>query len=431
MLTDYHSATNRLLAIIEGTRAGTWEWNVQTGQNIVNARWAEIVGYGLAELNPPDSIEHWRRLVHPDDLQLSDGAFSQYFAGEIEHFDCIVRMQHKQGHWVYVHDRGKVVTWTADGKPEWVAGTHLDITSNQKAEQFLAKLAKTIPGVIYTFHVSATGVFSFPYVSEKCIDFYGVAAQAIQDDADLAFDIVHPDDKPGLMESIAASMQTLDEWSYEYRIILKGKERWIAGSSVPEREADGSVIWYGMITDIDKQKQLERRLTALSSTDELTGLYNRRYLIEKLQQQLDTQKRYHTPVSVVLIDIDHFKVINDTHGHHAGDNVLVGFAQLLKNRLRKTDIFSRFGGEEFIIIMPYTSVVSAKELVEILLKECQQSPFEFNTNCTGRVTFSAGISQILDQDKDVSDVLTRADDAMYRAKWDGRQRVYIQQMDDE
>jgi len=430
MTADYNAQTERLLAIIEGTRAGTWEWNVQTGENIINARWADIVGYTLEELVPANSIEHWRQLVHPEDLKLSDACFEKYFAGEVAHYDCIIRMRHKKGHWVHVHDSGKTVTWTEDGAPEWVAGTHIDITHSQKAEQFLAKLAKTIPGIIYTFNVNSAGEFSFPFVSEKSLSFVGVSADAIQQDANHIFDLVHPTDNPGLMQSIGQAVTQMTEWSYEFRLKVNGQYKWFQGSSVPEREADGSVMWYGMVTDIDRQKQLEQRLMALSSTDELTGLYNRRYLIEKLQEQLDTQQRYKTPISVVLLDIDHFKLINDMCGHHAGDRVLIAFAELLKSRLRKTDIFGRFGGEEFIIIMPHTPVLAAQELTHALLHECQQYPFSLSENKQQRVTFSAGISEMSSDDEDVSDVLTRADDAMYRAKWDGRQRVYLQETED-
>lgn len=300
MSADYNSQTERLLAIIEGTRAGTWEWNVQTGENIINARWAEIVGYTLDELVPPNSIDHWRRLVHPEDLRLSDVCFHQYFAGEVVHYDCIIRMRHKAGHWVYIYDRGKTVTFTSGGEPEWVAGTHIDISHSQKAEQFLAKVSKTIPGVIYTFRISPAGQFSFPYVSEKSLSLIGVPAERIQQDAKQIFDLVHPTDSPGLIQSIEDAMLQVAEWSYEFRIKVNEKYLWLQSSAVPELEPDSSVLWYGMVTDIDKQKQLEQRLVALSSTDVLTGLYNRHYLIEKLQEQLDTQQRYKTPISIVL-----------------------------------------------------------------------------------------------------------------------------------
>lgn len=100
----------RYKAVVEGTRIGTWQWNVQTGEVIFNERWAAIAGYTLAELQPV-SIETWTRLVHPDDGQQSARLLERHFKGELELYDCQCRMKHKEGHWVWVHDRGKVARW--------------------------------------------------------------------------------------------------------------------------------------------------------------------------------------------------------------------------------------------------------------------------------------------------------------------------------
>lgn len=117
----------RLSAILEGTRVGTWEWNVQTGQTTFNEEWANIIGYRLAELEPV-SIETWMRLTHPDDLQKSNQLLQQHLAGEIPYYQCEARMRHKDGHWVWVLDRGKVGSWSEDGKPLVMYGTHQDIS---------------------------------------------------------------------------------------------------------------------------------------------------------------------------------------------------------------------------------------------------------------------------------------------------------------
>lgn len=119
--------------ILEGTHAGTWQWNVQTGETVFNERWAEICGYTLAELQPV-SIETWARLAHPDDLEQSNAALQAHFGGELDYYDVVCRMRHKAGHWVWVHDRGRVYERTDDGQPLWMAGTHLDISALKDAE---------------------------------------------------------------------------------------------------------------------------------------------------------------------------------------------------------------------------------------------------------------------------------------------------------
>jgi PAS domain S-box-containing protein len=119
--------------IIDGTGAGTWEWEIPTGRTTFNARWAEMIGYTLAELEPI-SIETWKRLAHPDDQATSAEQLRRHFAGEAAIYDCECRMRHKDGRWIWVHDRGRVVERTSDGAPRLMYGTHLDITARKQAQ---------------------------------------------------------------------------------------------------------------------------------------------------------------------------------------------------------------------------------------------------------------------------------------------------------
>jgi PAS domain S-box-containing protein len=137
----------RLSGILEGTNSGTWEWNVQTGETVFNERWANIIGYTLSELAPV-IIETWVELCHPDDLQKSNKVFDKLFNHEIDYYECEVRMRHKNGDWVWILDRGKVTTWTEDGKPLLVMGTHQDITDKKKAEEELLKERERLNGIL-------------------------------------------------------------------------------------------------------------------------------------------------------------------------------------------------------------------------------------------------------------------------------------------
>ncbi|MEK9951124.1 MAG: GGDEF domain-containing protein [Curvibacter sp.] len=124
----------RLSAIIEGTRVGTWEWNVQSGATVFNEEWAQIVGYTLQELGPV-SIDTWMKLAHPEDLQRSAQKLQAHFRHETGHYEVEARMRHKLGHWVWVLDRGKVTDWTEDGQPLMMYGTHQDITERKQQEE--------------------------------------------------------------------------------------------------------------------------------------------------------------------------------------------------------------------------------------------------------------------------------------------------------
>jgi PAS domain S-box-containing protein len=121
----------RTRAIIRGTRIGTWEWNVQTGETIFNERWADICGYQLEELAPVD-IQTWLSLAHPDDLPESTRLLNEHFAGRSPEYNFRCRMKHKNGAWVWVHDRGQVLEWTAAGEPRMMFGTHADVTQEMK-----------------------------------------------------------------------------------------------------------------------------------------------------------------------------------------------------------------------------------------------------------------------------------------------------------
>ncbi len=123
----------RLRNILEGTRAGTWEWNVQTGETVFSDYWAAILGYRLDELQPV-TIQTWLDRVHPDDLDLSNRRLQAHFAGDTPSYECEARMRHKDGRWVWVLDRGKVIQRNDDGQPVWMYGTHLDITDHKQAE---------------------------------------------------------------------------------------------------------------------------------------------------------------------------------------------------------------------------------------------------------------------------------------------------------
>ena len=128
----------RLAYIIEGADVGTWEWKVQTGETVFDDRWANMIGFTLAELMPV-SVDTWKKYVHPQDFELAKRLLGQHFAGQSAHFECQVRMLHKDGHSVWVLSRGRVSNWTADGKPERMSGTHQDVSRKMANEVSLAE----------------------------------------------------------------------------------------------------------------------------------------------------------------------------------------------------------------------------------------------------------------------------------------------------
>jgi diguanylate cyclase (GGDEF)-like protein len=171
--------------------------------------------------------------------------------------------------------------------------------------------------------------------------------------------------------------------------------------------------------------ELNRQLEEISITDALTGAYNRRYFMERIKQETKRVARYGPPVSLLMIDVDFFKNVNDSHGHQAGDAVLAGIAGLIKSRLRATDLLARYGGEEFGLLATGTDQAGALALAARLRELVQNAAFEH----AGRpiaVTISIGIGtwdQTLEED--FEELIHRADAALYRAKEHGRNRTCI------
>jgi len=171
-----------------------------------------------------------------------------------------------------------------------------------------------------------------------------------------------------------------------------------------------------------EQKQAEllsmnATLVELSETDKLTGLKNRRYFQEKLEEQLSNNEKSASPFSLFILDIDHFKKVNDTFGHQVGDEVLAQLAQLLKNQARSLDIVARYGGEEFVVILPETDQNEAKAIAEQLRQAVEQAKWQ-----TGRITVSVGIATAIKTDNETT-ILQRADKALYASKENGRNHV--------
>ncbi|SMG20071.1 PAS domain S-box-containing protein [Marivirga sericea] len=142
----------RVENILEGTHAGTWEWNVKTGETRFNEYWANILGYTKEELEP-SSVDTWARLTHPDDQELSNQKLEEYFEGKTNVYHAECRMKHKDGHWVWIMDRGKIITRDKNGNPEWVYGTHINITELKETQLALQKAKDRFKGIFNsTYH---------------------------------------------------------------------------------------------------------------------------------------------------------------------------------------------------------------------------------------------------------------------------------------
>ncbi|MGH7273280.1 MAG: diguanylate cyclase [Nitrospiria bacterium] len=176
-----------------------------------------------------------------------------------------------------------------------------------------------------------------------------------------------------------------------------------------------------------KNKALEltnKKLEQLSVTDELTGLWNRRYLWERLAEEIAKTRRYNLTLSCLMSDIDNFKTINDRYGHITGDTVLSEIARLLKNQCRSHDLLARFGGEEFIMVLYQTGMEGAVQLAHRLVKTVDSHPFIAENQKTLKTTISIGVATYSPQTMtNGNDLIKKADESLYQAKRKGKNRV--------
>lgn len=240
---------------------------------------------------------------------------------------------------------------------------------------------------------------------------------------------LHPDDYDKVMVNMRNHLMNLsDAFESEYRIRKKnGDYIWYYDrGKVTKRDENGeAIVVSGIVFDISENKAIEKelietnkRLEKLVINDDLTCAFNRRYMHEKLNNEIQRYNRTNTVFSIIMIDVDNFKYINDNYGHNLGDKVLKKMAEVINKRIRKTDVLSRLGGDEFMILLPDTKLSKAVILAEDILKQLNSAGVdEIET-----IKASIGVSEY-DDCRTIDDTIKKVDDLMYLAKFDGRNCV--------
>ncbi len=292
----------------------------------------------------------------------------------------------------------------------------------KESKALLTLLTQRIPNVLYQYHLRPPGDGYFSFCSPSVEYVFELKAEAVigvNFAGSPLFQRLHPEDLPLIRAVTAQSVETGEGWTCDFRVLLPVKGlRWLRGQSYAERQPDQTFVWYGSFSDITELKDREEKLRTQAITDELTGIYNRRHFMSSLEHLVDTGKRYAAGFSLIMLDLDHFKSINDRFGHEVGDSVLKQTCTLIRQRLRASDVFCRIGGEELAILCPFTSQESAEQLAIVLC----QSLANHEIAVAGRVTASFGVATWT-VDLSTKELLRRADLASYSAKQNGRNRV--------
>lgn len=202
-------------------------------------------------------------------------------------------------------------------------------------------------------------------------------------------------------------------------------EIWDAEVHLMQLHYRGQALLQFSLQDITERRHMETELRRLATTDPLTGVANRRHFLDSMEQEIGRVRRFATAAAVLMLDLDHFKQVNDRHGHAAGDAVLQHFSRLCSGHLRRTDLFGRLGGEEFAVLLPGTELAGAQEWAERLREAIAATPANTESGAIA-FTVSIGVTAITPGDAGSEAILSRADAALYRAKSNGRNRVEVE-----
>ena len=377
----------------------------------------------------PVTPAEWIARIHPDDVDEFRSQMVDHVKGKTEtfHFEYRLRDDMDKYHHVRQQAIGKR---DENGRVTWMAGAAIDITEQKVAREQVRKSEELYRAIFRHAGAGITLSDRFGRIfqcNETWSEMMGTSHKNCRNrnNCPTIEKITHPDDLTALREQLEALTSGKSEnCQLENRFVRNDGSVWWGDLSLsPIHEADGSIqSFVGIAHDITDRKEYEEQLRVFATIDGLTGADNRRSFMEKCATELHRAKRYQRPFSLLMLDLDHFKQINDTHGHAAGDEALKAVSKFCKTTLRDEDSFGRLGGEEFAIILPEIDTVSAREAADRIREgisnlTIQSEELEF------KLTASIGVSSSLAEGDTPDALLKRADKALYAAKSSGRNCV--------
>ena len=342
----------------------------------------------------------------------------------------------------------------ADGAVAQLAIIGIDITERvvlqqavEDARRRLQTLIGNLPGIAYRCRNDRDWTMEF--LSDGCEELTGYSAAALVDNRLRSYaELIHPEDRERVWQAVQDGVTGRRRFSMDYRIrTADGRERWVHESGLPLIDAEGRVeALEGFISDVTEQRLTERHLqeslqvqerlnraledsrrelAELAIRDPLTRLYNRRFMEEALARELVRAEREADSLAVAMLDLDHFKAYNDDYGHAAGDAVLRAFAQAMHGFRQGSDVACRFGGEEFVLILPGLDREGAFARLDAFRRTVAGLVVRHEGRELPRLRVSIGVSFYPEHGRQVDVLLDQADQAMYRAKAAGRDRVVL------
>ncbi len=259
------------------------------------------------------------------------------------------------------------------------------------------------------------------YWSEEIFNIFEIDKTIFEASYDGFLNMIHLDDRDKVNEAYSTSLKTKKDYVIEHRLLMKdGRIKWVKEECHTKFDIDGvPLVSMGIVMDITALHLVQEKLIEQAYIDELTKLNNRKSYNENIEKLIHQYKRYDTPFSMLIFDIDNFKSINDNYGHLVGDNVLIDISKLVKSLIRESDHLFRIGGEEFVVLLTNTKIDKAIIVSKKILQGVEE---DLKTIKDKKITISIGLAEIGKKD-DEDTIFKRVDDFLYESKNNGKNKV--------
>ena len=406
---------------------GLWDFDVEAGETYFSPRWRTMLGYDTVELQRNFD---WRTLVHPEDSLRVQNAIRDHVAGKTPMFESVHRMHHRSGEWRWVSSRAKA-TVDPHGRLLRLVGVELDITERKIYEEALFREKESAQITLQSIGdgvVTTNAASVIDYINPVAEDLTGWRLEdAMGKPVEEIFRAFHEETCEPLENPLTVAIRRARAIKSVRPMLLirrDGNELYVDSTAAPIRDGAGRTAGGVLVFhDVSESRELNRRLSYHASHDQLTGLVNRREFENRLERALKSAKARESSYAMCYLDIDQFKIVNDSCGHSAGDALLGQVGALLKSKVRWRDTLSRLGGDEFGILLESCSLDEAMRMAETLREAVRNFRFNWEERVF-RLGASIGVVPVAAENEDVASIISAADSACQAAKEQGRNRVH-------
>jgi diguanylate cyclase (GGDEF)-like protein/PAS domain S-box-containing protein len=406
---------------------GMWDFDVEAQHTYFSPRWRQMLGYDTVELKGDFD---WRTLVHPEDSNKVQNAIRDHVGGKTPVFESTHRMRHRNGEWRWVVSRAKAQL-DPHGRLLRLVGVEHDITERRLYEEALFREKESAQITLQSIGdgvVTTNAASVIDYINPVAEQLTGWRLEdAMGKPVEDIFRAFHEETCEPLENPLTVAIRRARAIKSVRPMLLirrDGNELYVESTAAPIRDGAGRTSGGVLVFhDVSESRELNRRLSYHASHDLLTGLVNRREFENRLERALKSAKARESSYALCYLDLDQFKIVNDSCGHSAGDALLGQVGALLKSKVRWRDTLSRLGGDEFGVLLESCSLDEAMRMAETLREAVRNFRFTWEERVF-RLGASVGVVPITMENEDVASVISAADSACQAAKEQGRNRVH-------